>query len=84
MDPNSSPPVCRLMDYNRLRYERKQRDNKRKAETKRTERTKEVRVRHTITEHDLNTKVRVPPQLSISLPCRDIGSHPPTTPGFKT
>lgn len=59
VDPSAKPPVCRLQDYNRLRYEKKQQKQKKKAKDKRTEQTKEIRVRHTITEHDLNTKVCV-------------------------
>ncbi len=55
--PNSSPPVCRLMDYGRYRYEqsRKERDQRKNQHVTRV---KEVRVEPKIGEHDLETKGR--------------------------
>jgi len=53
--PNSVPPVCRLMDYGRYKYEQQKRD----AEAHRTQRTndlKEVRMAPVIDEHDIDTK----------------------------
>lgn len=55
--PNSSPPVCRLMDYGRYRYEqsRKERDQRKNQHVTKV---KEVRVEPKIGEHDLETKGR--------------------------
>ena len=55
--PNSNPPVCRLMDYGRYRYEqsRKERDQRKNQHVTRV---KEVRVEPKIGEHDLETKGR--------------------------
>jgi translation initiation factor IF-3 len=55
--PNSSPPVCRLMDYGRYRYEqsRKERETRKNQHVTRV---KEVRVEPKIGEHDLETKGR--------------------------
>jgi len=53
--PNASPPVCRLMDYGKFRYEqsRKERDSKRNQQVTKV---KEVRVEPKIGAHDLETK----------------------------
>lgn len=55
--PNAIPPVCRLMDYGKYRYEqsRKERES-RKHQT--TVELKEVRIRPKIDDHDLETKGR--------------------------
>ena len=55
--PNAIPPVCRLMDYGKYRYEqsRKERDS-RKHQT--IVELKEVRIRPKIGDHDLETKGR--------------------------
>ena len=53
--PNSVPPVCRLMDYGRFRYE----TTKRERESRKAQKTvtiKEVRLTPKIDEHDLQTK----------------------------
>lgn len=55
--PNSKPPVCRIMDFGKYRYEQQ----KREKEARRNQRTislKEVRFSPTIEEHDFNTKLR--------------------------
>jgi translation initiation factor IF-3 len=57
VQPNSSPPVCRLMDYGKFRYE----ESRRERESRRRQRTaalKEVRLRPKIDDHDLDTKGR--------------------------
>src|SRR6478736_7846740 len=55
--PNAIPPVCRLMDYGKYRYEqsRKERES-RKNQT--VVELKEVRIRPKIDDHDLETKGR--------------------------
>ena len=55
--PNAAPPVCRLMDYGKFRYEqsRKERDSRRNQHVTRL---KEVRVEPKIGGHDLETKGR--------------------------
>jgi translation initiation factor IF-3 len=57
VQPNSSPPVCRLMDYGKYRYE----ESRRERESRKRQRTaalKEVRLRPKIDDHDLDTKAR--------------------------
>lgn len=53
--PNAQPPVCRIVDYGKYRYEeaKKQKQQKQSA-TK----LKEVKMRPRIDEHDLMVKVR--------------------------
>jgi translation initiation factor IF-3 len=57
VQPNAAPPVCRLMDYGKFRYE----EGRRERESRRRQRTaalKEVRLRPKIDDHDLDTKAR--------------------------
>lgn len=54
----SNPPVCRLMDYGRYKYQQ----SKKEREMRKTQRQvllREVRVRPRINEHDLDSKLKV-------------------------
>jgi translation initiation factor IF-3 len=56
--PNAKPPVCRIMDYGRYKYDQ----NIKKKETAKKQREsqvelKEIRLRPAIAEHDIETKV---------------------------
>ncbi len=55
--PNASPPVCRLMDYGKFRYEqsRKERESRKNQHVTRL---KEVRIEPKIGKADLETKGR--------------------------
>jgi translation initiation factor IF-3 len=55
--PNAIPPVCRLMDYGKYRYEQSRRDREARKNQKTTD-LKEVRIKPKIDEHDLQTKSR--------------------------
>ena len=54
--PNATPPVCRVMDYKKLLYE-KQRKEKEARRNQRHIETKEVKLRPSIDEHDYQTKL---------------------------
>jgi len=55
--PNSSPPVCRILDYGKFLYEKAKKDREaRKAQTK--VEIKEVRLRPKTSEHHRSFKVR--------------------------
>ena len=54
--PNAKPPVCRIMDYGKFRFEQQKR--KRTAQKSKVISMKEVRLSPTIDEHDFNTKLR--------------------------
>lgn len=55
--PQAKPPVCKLMDYNRWKYEqqKKQREAKKKQ---RVQDVKELKIRPAIDDHDFNVKAR--------------------------
>ena len=55
--PQANPPVCRLMDYGRYRYETKQREKEAKRKQA-TVRLKEMKLRPKVAEHDFQTKFR--------------------------
>lgn len=57
INPNSKPPVCRLMDYGKHRYEQSKRERESKAKRKIIE-VKEVKIRPKIDTHDYETKKR--------------------------
>ena len=52
--PNERPPVCRIMDYGKFKYEKKKKTNKGQSHTK----TKEIRLRPKTGEEDIRTKIR--------------------------
>ena len=57
VSPDSNPPVCRLLDYGKLKYkERKKAAEARKKTSNQT--IKELRVRYSTDTHDLDTKVK--------------------------
>lgn len=53
--PNSTPPVCRIMDYGKWKYQQKKKEQKAKSHSKQSE-LKEVRLRPGTDEHDLDIK----------------------------
>lgn len=55
VSPNSTPPVCKIMDYGRYKYEQSKRE-KDQAKTQRGLEMKTVRIRPSTDDHDLQTK----------------------------
>ncbi|MFK4997501.1 translation initiation factor IF-3 [Bacillus sp. N9] len=55
--PNAKPPVARVMDYGKHRFEMQKRDREARKNQK-VINVKEVRLSPTIDEHDFNTKLR--------------------------
>ena len=55
--PNSDPPVCRLLDYGKLRYLSSKKERESKKGQKSTD-LREVRFRPNIGSHDLASKTR--------------------------
>jgi translation initiation factor IF-3 len=57
VSPGAKPPVCKIMDYGKYKYEltKKKQDAKRKQKTSQI---KEIKVRPKTDVHDLETKVR--------------------------
>ena len=55
--PNSTPPVCRIMDYGKYRYQQsKKLQDAKKSQT--VIQIKEIRLRPKTEEHDLQVKIR--------------------------
>jgi translation initiation factor IF-3 len=57
VSPNAVPPVCKLMDYGRYKYEQA----KRESEARKNQKTitlKEIRLRPRTDEHDIEVKTR--------------------------
>ena len=54
--PKAQPPVCKIMDYGKFRYEQQKREKEAKKKQKTVE-IKEVRLSPNIDTNDLNTKV---------------------------
>lgn len=59
--PSATPPVCRIMDYGRFRYQaaRREKEAKRDNKGKGTNELREVRFKTRIGEHDRASKTRL-------------------------
>ena len=59
--PAANPPVCRLLNYGKFRYEatRKERQSRKSNKTKTTKQLKEIRMKTRIGEHDRLSKTRM-------------------------
>lgn len=55
--PNARPPVCRIADYGKLKYEKKKRETAARKNQVQVQ-LKEVKLRPKTDEHDLNFKLR--------------------------
>ncbi|MDD4084335.1 MAG: translation initiation factor IF-3 [Acidaminococcaceae bacterium] len=55
--PNAKPPVCRIMDYGKYRYEQQKRDKEARKKQK-TFDVKEVKLRPGIEDHDFDVKFK--------------------------
>ena len=57
VSPNAKPPVARIIDYGKYRYEQQKREKEQRKNQKTTS-VKEIRLSPTIDDHDFNTKLR--------------------------
>ena len=57
ISPNAKPPVCRMMDYGKYRFEQLKREKEAKKNQKIIQ-VKEVKVRPNIEDHDFETKAK--------------------------
>ena len=55
--PQAAPPVCRLMDYGRYRYETKQKEKEARRKQN-VIKLKEMKLRPKVAEHDFQTKFK--------------------------
>lgn len=56
VSPNSKPPVCRIMDFGKFKYEQ---EIKRKKQSKKSVQTKEIRLSCRIADNDLDVKAKL-------------------------
>ena len=57
VSPNSDPPVCKILDYGKFKYEQQKKRNEAKKKQKVIE-IKEIKVRPNIDENDYQVKMR--------------------------
>ncbi len=55
--PNARPPVCRMMDYGKHKYEQSKRDREARKK-QRTSGVKEIKFRPNIDKHDFDVKIK--------------------------
>lgn len=55
VSPNANPPVCKILDYGKYKYEAKKREKEAKKKQK-TIQVKEIRLSTFIEDHDINVK----------------------------
>jgi translation initiation factor IF-3 len=55
--PTAKPPVCRIMDFGKFKYEQQKRDKEAKKKQK-VVTVKEVKLRPNIEDHDFNVKLK--------------------------
>ena len=55
--PTAQPPVCRIVDYGKLKYEQSKKDRQAKK-SQHLSQVREVKIRPKIGEHDLDAKLR--------------------------
>ena len=60
--PTATPPVCRIMDYGRFKYEQSKRERESRRSSKHVE-LREVRMKVKIGQHDLDFKARTASKL---------------------
>jgi translation initiation factor IF-3 len=56
--PNSRPPVCRVMDFGKFKFEQAMKEKKLRKKQQKQSQTKEIRLSPSIQEHDLDTKLK--------------------------
>lgn len=57
VSPNAEPPVCKILDYGKYKYEEQKRKNEQKKKQKVIE-IKEIQLRPVIDTHDLEVKLK--------------------------
>ena len=57
VSPNASPPVCKILDFGKYKYEQQKKASEARKKQKTVD-VKEVKIRPGIEEHDYNVKMR--------------------------
>ena len=58
ISPNSRPPVCRIMDFGKFKFEQALKEKKQRKKQQKQSHLKEVRLSPSIAENDLETKFK--------------------------
>ena len=58
ISPNAKPPVCKILDYGKFKYEAQKKEQQSKKK-QHVIKIKEIRLRPRIDQHDLETKVNM-------------------------
>jgi translation initiation factor IF-3 len=58
ISPNSRPPVCRIMDFGKFKFNQAVKEKKQRKKHQKSTQTKEVRLSPSIQEHDIDTKLK--------------------------
>ena len=56
--PNSRPPVCRIMDFGKFKFDQAIKEKKQKKKQQKQSQTKEIRLSPSIQENDIETKAK--------------------------
>lgn len=56
--PSNRPPVCRVMDYGKFKFDQDLKERKLKKKQSKISKTKEVRISPSIQDHDMETKAK--------------------------
>lgn len=56
--PSNRPPVCRVMDYGKFKFDQALKERKLKKKQSKISKVKEVRISPSIGEHDMDTKFK--------------------------
>ncbi|MFZ7120373.1 MAG: translation initiation factor IF-3 [Eubacteriaceae bacterium] len=57
ISPNANPPVCRILDYGKFKYEQSRKEKEAKKKQK-VINVKEIRMSASVQEHDVNVKAK--------------------------
>jgi translation initiation factor IF-3 len=57
VSPNADPPVCKILDYGKFKYEQQKKANEARKKQKTVE-VKEIKIRPSIEAHDYGVKLR--------------------------
>jgi len=57
VSPNAEPPVCKILDYGKFRYEEQKKNAEAKKKQKKSQ-LKEIKIRPAIDDHDFETKMK--------------------------
>jgi len=58
VSPNANPPVCKITDYGKYKYEQNKKDKEVKSRAKKVTETKEAQVKIGTAEHDMGIKAQ--------------------------